>query len=186
MLIRFFGDTETRRHVLNVKAYAARRVLGPLGLAALIAVGSGCSQLPLGGDKATVEDENPDLAAAFSRLIDSRGSANLDEMIAQAGIPAGSWDRMYSFDSPNTEKELNAALGTDGLSWAKLPEDSEQTTQVFVQNGKVVRAFNDKKPRHGVRNGKYAIPTSAVHAVEEPRGYPATGTVWVLEIDEFS
>ncbi|MFE7800389.1 hypothetical protein [Nocardia sp. NPDC057440] len=172
--------------MLNVIGSAARRVLGAFGLAALIAVGSGCSQLPLGGDKVAVEDENPDLAAAFRQILDSRGSANLGEMMAEAGLPAASWDRMYSFDSPNTEKELNAALGTDGLSWAKLPQDSEQTTQVFVLNGKVVRAFNDKKPRHGVRNGKYATPASAVRAVEEPRGYPATGTVWVLEIDELS
>ncbi|WP_433662857.1 hypothetical protein ACQPW1_12360 [Nocardia sp. CA-128927] len=164
----------------------ARRALAAFGLATLVALTSGCDNLPFIGDKVAVEDENPALAAEFHRIIESKGTARLGDVIAKGGIPEGSWDRMYSFDSPNNEKELNRALGTSGLDWARLPEDSEQTTQVFVRNGKVVRAFNDQRPRYGVRNGKYATPDSTVRVVEKQRGYPANDVVSVLEIDEFS
>lgn len=164
---------------IRIRVPIAAFIFGTVVIAA-----PGCS-LPFLGETVTVADENLSVAAAFEQVKESRGSARLGDIIAQGGIPKDSWDRMYSFDSPNTAKELNRALGTRGLKWKRLPQDSEQTTQVFLREGKVVYAFNDQKPRHSVATyGAHATPDSTVQATEAKDGYSDT-RFWWLRIEEF-
>ncbi|MBF6339647.1 hypothetical protein IU450_27665 [Nocardia abscessus] len=160
--------------------------LGVLGLAAVVALASGC-RLPFGGESVTVEAENPALAAAFDRVRDTRGTARLGDVVTDSAIGIGAWDRMYSFYSPVSEDKVNATLGTEDLEWKGLPQDSDSAIQVFVLAGKVVYAFDDKVPRHSVHAKKYATPDSVVRARETRQDGPlSSGPVWVLDIEEFS
>ncbi|MFE9323648.1 hypothetical protein ACIHDR_20055 [Nocardia sp. NPDC052278] len=135
----------------------------------------------------TVQAENFALAAAFDRVQDAHGSARLGDIVAESGVGIGEWDRMYSFYSPNTEDKVNAVLGTTDLNWKGLAQGSDSAMQVFMRGGKVVYAFDDKLPRHSVGTHKYATPDSLVQArQEQDRGPMSRGTVWVLDIQQFS
>jgi len=163
-----------------------RAVSALFGLVAVVTATTGC-RLPFGGERVTVQAENPALAAAFNRVRDAHGSARLGDIVAESGVGIGEWDRMYSFYSPNTEDEVNAALGIADLNWKGLAQGSDFAMQVFVRGDKVVYAFDDKLPHHSVHAKKYATPDSLVQAKETKEDGPLSrGVVWVLDIQEFS
>ncbi|MEU1982460.1 hypothetical protein [Nocardia sp. NPDC019395] len=124
--------------------------------------------------------------AAFQRVLDSRAPARLGDVIAEAGLPFDSWDRMYTFYSPLDSDEINSKLGTDAY-WLGLPGDSDSAVQVFVNAGEAVGAYVDKYPRHSVSRDKYATPESAVtpeSEVEPDQFTREPTTVWYVDIEE--
>ncbi|WP_181698797.1 hypothetical protein [Nocardia sp. GTS18] len=163
-----------------------RKRMGCL-LLALVAITpvAGCSSHD--GEQITVQDGSPALTATFARLLEEKRSARLGEIVASSGAQIGSWDRMYSFSSPNTSDELNRALGTDGATWTGLHTHSESTTQVFVHDGKVVLAYDDRERGPIVKRLTYATPDSIVSpksAVTKAIG--GDRTIWYLEVQGFS
>ncbi|MFE7800390.1 hypothetical protein [Nocardia sp. NPDC057440] len=147
-------------------------------------VTAGCQ---FGGESVIVQAENRALAAAFDQVRDARNTARLGDIVTGSGIGIGAWDRMYSFYSPVSEEKVNATLGTKDLDWKGLPQGSDSAIQVFVRDGKVVYAFDDKVPRHSVHATKYATPDSVVQTREtEQTGPLSSGPVRVLDIEEFS
>ncbi|MFD3505866.1 hypothetical protein [Nocardia sp. NPDC058666] len=161
------------------------RLLFNAALAAIFSLVSGCGGLDV-GEQIVVQDEYPALAAAFARLLEEQGTANLGDVIVSSGVPVGEWDQMFSVSSPISNESLNKKLGTRGVHLAGLNSDSESMTQVFLSGGKVVYAYEDKFPRYGVTRG-HARPDSAVspksHVVKELAG---ERTAWYLEIEGFS
>lgn len=161
------------------------RLLIAAALAAAFGSISGCG-VATGGEQIAVQDENPDLAAAFARLLEEQGTAELNDVIVSSGVSIGEWDRMFSVRSPISNDSLNKKLGTQGVSLTGLNTDSESITQVFVSGGKVVYAYEDRFPRYTVTRG-YARPDSLVspksHVVKELGG---ERTAWYLEIEGVS
>lgn len=154
-------------------------------LAAVFVSVSGCGVWD-SGQQIVVQDENPALAAAFARLLEEKGTAELSDIIASSGVPVGEWDRMFSVYSPLSDDGLDRKLGTRGVHMPGLNLDSDSMTQVFLKGGKVVYAYKDEFPRYGVSKG-YARPESLVspksHVVKEIGG--GEGIVWYLDIEEF-
>ncbi|MFF5031900.1 hypothetical protein [Nocardia salmonicida] len=139
------------------------------------------------GEQITVQDENPALTTAFARLLDERRSARLGDIVASSGAQIGPWDRMYSFNSPNTSDKLNRTLGTDGAKWNGLHTHSESTTQVFVHDGKVVLAYDDRERGPIVKRLTYATPDSIVSPkAAVTKGIGGDQTIWYLEVQGFS
>ncbi|WP_157102055.1 hypothetical protein [Nocardia caishijiensis] len=143
---------------------------------------AGCSSSS-NGEQITVQDGSPALTAAFAHLLEEKGTARLGDIITSSGAQIGPWDRMYSFNSPNTSDELNRALGTDGAKWTGLHTHSESTTQVFVHDGKVVFAYDDRDRGPIVKRLTYATPDSIVSPKSAvTKGIGGEHTIWYLEI----
>ncbi|WP_157128901.1 hypothetical protein [Nocardia amamiensis] len=151
-------------HVATRKT--AGRLLRAVGMAAVLALSSGCNP-PFFGDRVTVANEPPALAAAFDRLCSGPGTARVGDLVAESGIAIGEWDRWYSFSAPFSEEKINSTLGTRGADWYSYSNDEHVRTEVFVRDGRVVYAFtNYLRAGHGfnptVNHGKYATPDSMV------------------------
>ncbi|WP_024802354.1 hypothetical protein [Nocardia sp. BMG51109] len=135
-----------------------------------------------------VEDDSA-VDAAFQRVLDSRAPARLGDVITQAGLPFGSWDRMYTFSSMVESDEINDKLGTDAY-WTGLPGNSDGSVQVFVNGNEAVGAYYDTVPGHGVLgDDAYATPDSAATPTSEVEIDQVTQqptTFWYIEIEEFS
>ncbi|MEV0706695.1 hypothetical protein [Nocardia aurea] len=168
------------------KRWTSTRLLFASALAAAFSLVSGCNGWAT-GEKITVQDENPALAAAFARLLEEQGTAKLSDVIASSGVHIGEWDRMFSVLSPISSDSLNDKLGTQGIQLIGLNTDSDSMTQVFLNGEKVVYAYKDELPRYGVKKG-HAKPDSLVspksHVVKEVGG--GERTAWYLQIEGFS
>ncbi|MET7774114.1 hypothetical protein [Nocardia sp. NPDC005366] len=139
------------------------------------------------GEQIAVQDGNPALTAAFARLLDERRTARLGDLVASSGAQIGPWDRMYSFSSPNTSDKLNRTLATDGAVWTGLHTHSESTTQVFMHDGKVVLAYDDRERGPIVERLTYATPDSTVSPKSAvTKGIGGDQTIWYLEVEGFS
>ncbi|MFB7876560.1 hypothetical protein ACFC06_15005 [Nocardia sp. NPDC056064] len=158
------------------------RLLFAAALVAVFGSVSGCGS-PVAGAQIAVQEENPDLAAAFARLLDEQGTAELGDIIASAGVPIGEWDQMFSVRSPISDESVNKKLGTQGVRLTGLNTSSDSLVQVFLNEGKVVYAYKDEFPRYSVAQG-HAEPDSLVspksHVVKDLGG---ERTAWYLEIE---
>ncbi|MEV0853940.1 hypothetical protein [Nocardia fluminea] len=162
------------------------RLLSAFVAAMILIPAVGCSSSS-SGEQITVQDGNPALTAAFARLLEERGTARLGDIVAASGIQIGQWDRMYSFSSPNTSDKLNRTLGTDGAKWSGLHTHSESTTQVFMHEGKVVLAYDDRERGPIVKRLTYATPDSLVSPKSAvTKGMGGDQTIWYLEIQGMS
>ncbi|PKV77887.1 hypothetical protein ATK86_2240 [Nocardia fluminea] len=162
------------------------RLLSAFVAAMVLIPAVGCSSSS-SGEQITVQDGNPALTAAFARLLEERGTARLGDIVAASGIQIGQWDRMYSFSSPNTSDKLNRTLGTDGAKWSGLHTHSESTTQVFMHEGKVVLAYDDRERGPIVKRLTYATPDSLVSPKSAvTKGMGGDQTIWYLEIQGMS
>ncbi|MEV0435690.1 hypothetical protein [Nocardia sp. NPDC050413] len=166
----------TRKRMSGLLAFVATVAFIPV---------AGCSSSI--GEQIAVQDGSPALTAAFARLLEEKRSARLGDIVASSGAQIGPWDRMYSFSSPNTSDELNRVLGTDGARWTGLHTHSESTTQVFVHDGKVVLAYDDRERGPIVKRLTYATPDSLVSPKSAvTKGIGGEQTIWYLEVQGFS
>ncbi|WP_280422375.1 hypothetical protein [Nocardia carnea] len=161
------------------------RLLGAICLAGFLLVGSsGCSYLR--GDQVEVVGDDSAMDEAFDRVRDSRQPARLGDVVDQANLPFGVWDRMYRFPASKDGEEIDSVLGAD-VRWVGLPGGSDGYVQVFMREGTVAYAFVDHVPSSGVGSGRYATPDSMVTPVELQRKKataPEMETYWALEVEE--
>lgn len=141
------------------------------------------------GDSVEVDLQGDNsLNAAFQRVIDTRQPTRLGDVIAGAGLPVRTWDRMYAFHSVRDGEELNAALGVD-VEWKGVSGGSGSTfVQVFMNKGEVVYALADWPPRYSVGDKRYGTPDSVVTPVQKEQVNPINHlpeVVWDVRIEDF-
>ncbi len=170
------------------RAARSWRVLLASTLVALVSVTApACGSLI--GDSVEVDLQGDNsLNAAFQRVIDSRRSTRLGDVIADSGLPVGTWDRMYAFRSVYDGDQLNAALGVD-VDWKGVSGGSGSTfVQVFTNQGRVVYALADWPPRYSVGDKRYGTPDSMVTPMQKEQISPIDNlpeVVWDVRIEDF-
>ncbi|EME65434.1 hypothetical protein G352_10622 [Rhodococcus ruber BKS 20-38] len=113
-----------------------------IALVATMFVVAGC-----GGAADTVRvQDDPILEAEFDTVLLSGEPRTLAAVAVGAGLPPGSWDRMYRFSMPLLMSSINRDLGLTGTVWENLPQTTGQGLFVFMSDGAVVRAAVDRAP----------------------------------------
>lgn len=141
------------------------------------------------GDSVEVDLQGDNsLNAAFQRVIDTRQPTRLGDVIADAGLPVRTWDRMYAFQSVRDGEELNATLGVD-VEWKGIAGGSGSTfVQVFTNEGEVVYALADWPPRYSVGDKRYGTPDSVVIPLQKEQVNPINNlpeVVWDVRVEDF-
>ncbi|KOS53539.1 hypothetical protein Z051_25020 [Rhodococcus rhodochrous KG-21] len=90
--------------------------------------------------------DDPILEAEFDAVLLSGEPRTLAAVADGAGLPPGSWDRMYRFSMPLLMSSINRDLGLTGTVWENLPQTTGQGLFVFMSDGAVVRAAVDRAP----------------------------------------
>ncbi|MDO2380720.1 hypothetical protein Q2298_20425 [Rhodococcus electrodiphilus] len=142
--------------MLHTMPMAKGLVTAVLPAAVLVLAGCGGS-----GDTVRVQDD-PILEAEFDTVLLSGEPRSLSSVAEGAGLPPGSWDRMYRFSMPLLMSSINRDLGLTGTVWENLPQTTGQGLIVFMSDGAVVRAAVDRAPV--VEVDGYGTPEALVEA----------------------